>query len=354
MMRPLLTGLLGCLIALPAAHADEEVAQPRRQWELDCDAAAQYSRGARGIAVIVVLHGEIICEDYASGIEPDQAWELASGSKSFASVIAAAAVQDGLITLDEIVADTITEWQGDPRRSRITVRHLLAQTSGLASQNDNERIPSYRTAIRTRARYDPGRAFIYSARHFQAFGEFMRRKLEAANLDASAAHYLTRRVLTPAGIQLGSWGAMDGMPVMSEAVEITPLNWARFGYLVLNDGVSNGVGLVDAEALAASFEPGRANPAYGLSWWLPDSSRGEFRGADSIATGLDTLEAEQELPDLRVAAGAGNQRLYLIPELDMVVVRMTRGVTADPATRDARWSDTGFLTQLITPVPIGR
>ena len=353
MKRHLLSGIFALLLALPSARADDPSTHNRQQWALDCEAAAQYSRSTRGIAVIVVLHGTVVCEDYAPGIESGQAWELASGAKSFTSVIAAAAVQDGLISLDERVAGTITEWLDDPRRSQITVRQLLAQTSGLASSRDNERIPSYRRAILAPARHDPGTAFIYGARHFQAFGEFMRRKLEAAGLDATPAHYLVRRVLDPAGISLGSWGAISGMPVMSEAVEMSPLNWARFGHFVLNDGMIDGVSLVDQASLAASFEPGRANPAYGLSWWLSSGDQATFHGARSIASHLDTLEAEQELPALRIAAGAGNQRLYLLPELDMVVVRMTRGVSADPATRQARWSDSAFLTRLLTPIPVG-
>ncbi|WP_417497512.1 serine hydrolase domain-containing protein [Maricaulis sp.] len=351
MNHVLLIGLLGLVLQLPAARADGGGDPGRGQWALDCEAAAQYSRGTRGIAVLVVLHGSIVCEDYADGIDPDQSWELASAVKSFTAVIAAAAVQDGLITLDETVADTITEWQDDPRRSQITVRQLLAQTSGLASRNDDVRIPGYRAAIRTRARHEPGAAFIYSARHFQAFGEFMRRKLEAAGLDATPAHYLTRRVLAPAGIELGSWGAIDGMPVMSEAVEITPRNWARFGELVLRGGVAGGISLVDRDALAASFEPGQANPVYGLSWWLPDHERAYLLRRAPRHFLLDTIEYGEGLPALRVAAGAGRQRLYLMPELDMLVVRMTRGVTADPATREARWSDTEFLTRLLTRVP---
>ncbi|WP_417493689.1 serine hydrolase domain-containing protein [Maricaulis sp.] len=350
MKHALLIGLLGLLLPQPAAQAEDTGDSGRAQWALDCEAAARYSRSTRGIAVLVVLHGTIVCEDYAAGIDPGQSWELASGAKSFTSVIAAAAVQDGLISLDEQVADTITEWQDDPRRSQITVRHLLAQTSGLASGNDDVRIPGYRAAIRTRARHEPGAAFIYSARHFQAFGEFMRRKLEAAGLDATPAHYLTRRVLAPAGIELGSWGAIDGMPVMSEAVEISPRNWARFGALILGEGVSGGVSLVDRDALAASFEPGRVNPVYGLSWWLPDHERASLLQRRPTGSQLDTIEAGEGLPALRVAAGAGRQRLYLIPELDLLVVRMTRGVTADPATREARWSDTEFLTRLLTPL----
>ncbi len=352
-MRRFFGGILALALLLPAVLADEPSGGARHSWALDCDAAAEYSRSARGIAVIIVLHGQIVCEDYAPGIDAAQAWELASGAKSFTSIIAAAAVQDGLITLDERVADTITEWQGDPRRSQITVRQLLAQTSGLATRGDTGRLPGYRASIRTRARHVPGTAFMYGPRHFQAFGEFMRRKLDAAGLDATPAHYLVRRVLDPLGIELDSWAAIDGMPVMSEGVEITPVNWARFGHFVLNDGVVNGINLVDREAMTAMFEAGRANRAYGLSWWLANPSRAPSPAVRPNGQSSGMIEAEREFPPLRLAAGAGGQRLWIIPELDLVIVRMTRGVTADPASRQSRWSDRAFLNRLLTPRQAG-
>ena len=45
--------------------------------------------------------GRIVFEDYPGAGGPTRGWELASGTKSFTSIIAAAAVQDGLLSLDE-------------------------------------------------------------------------------------------------------------------------------------------------------------------------------------------------------------------------------------------------------------
>lgn len=47
--------------------------------------------------------------------------------------------------------------------------------------------------------------------------------------------------------------------------------------------------------------------------------------------------------DIRMAAGAGNQRLYLIPERDMVIVRQATGLLAALRGDDAGWSDADFL-----------
>jgi hypothetical protein len=84
-----------------------------------------------------------------------------------------------------------------------------------------------------------------------------------------------------------------------------------------------GRGLVDPTALAACFAPSPANPGYGLTWWLlrpglvPPGPRAGI-DADAFAR-LGGLE-------VRMAAGAGNQRLYLIPDRELVVVRQADGI----------------------------
>ncbi|MCV5232780.1 serine hydrolase, partial [Escherichia coli] len=71
--------------------------------------------------MIVWKNGRIIFEEYQNGHKPDDPWMLASGTKSFSGVLLAAAIEDGIISgFDEKVADTITEWKGDPMLSRIT------------------------------------------------------------------------------------------------------------------------------------------------------------------------------------------------------------------------------------------
>jgi CubicO group peptidase (beta-lactamase class C family) len=346
-MRKLVV-LAGCILVL-AGLEPTATAQDGPRFNLDCDRAQGYSRGARGAAIIVVYQGEVVCERYSPGISADDSWEMASGVKSFVGVMAAAAVQDGLLQLDERVADTLTEWQDDPRKSRITIRQLLSLSSGLAVNNRARRVESYADSIQTRARHEPGERFEYSARPFAVFGEVLRRKLEAAGLDQSPGHYFQRRILAPIGVRLARWGAVDGMPILSENASITPMEWARFGYLVSRDAQIGDAVLADHDAMAAMFEPSAANPIYGMTWWLPNPENTTAATRRS-ARFLDTVLAGDDFPTLHLAAGAGSQRLYLFPELDLVVVRMTRGVIEDPETRSTDWSDRRFIETLLQPV----
>ncbi|MEY2712939.1 MAG: hypothetical protein RL005_1161, partial [Planctomycetota bacterium] len=104
--------------------------------QADIERAIAYSEAHAGRAVLVMKDGIVIAERYANGWSAERPHPLASGTKSFAGVTAAAAVTDGLVSLDELVCDTITEWKTDPRASRITVRELLNLTSGLEPHSD--------------------------------------------------------------------------------------------------------------------------------------------------------------------------------------------------------------------------
>lgn len=301
-------------------------------------AAAAYSAERRGVSLLVMQGGRIVFEDYPNGGGAERGWELASGTKSFTGVMAAAAVQDRLLEWDELAADTLREWRGDRRRA-ITIRHLLSLTSGVEG-GPIARPPTFADAIAQPAVAAPGERFAYGPTPFQIFGEIIRRK---TNGDPLA--YLHRRVFDPLGITPTHWRrGSDGMPHMPSGAGLTARDWARFGWFVLRDGE----GRVDANALAQCFIGSRANPGYGLSWWLlRDGLVPPGRRAGGIS--IDTSMAES-VGGIVMAAGAGDQRLYLLPGLNLVIARQATGILQ--ALRQRRrerngWSDADFLRTLL-------
>ncbi|MHA6289326.1 serine hydrolase domain-containing protein [Maricaulis sp. CAU 1757] len=303
---------------------------------LDCERAEAVHRRGDGVALLVVQRGQPVCEWFASHVSADQAWPVASGVKSFAGVMAVVAEADGLLSLDEPVASTLVEWRNEPARAAVTIAHLLHQTSGLAPTR-SRRLRGYQDAVEAPLVHAPGSRFSYDPRHFAVFGEVLRRKLEAGALDATPAHYLARRVLAPAGVRIADWVSIEGQPVLSEGVTITPVDWLLFGDYVLQAARRS-------EGYARMFQGSAANPAYGLGWWLIRPDR---------ALALDWSDADElpaHFPAIEMAGGAGGQRLYLVRELDVVIVRMTRGGAAErQAEFDGEWSDRRFLEALLGP-----
>jgi CubicO group peptidase (beta-lactamase class C family) len=284
----------------------------------NCQAALDYSTARRGAAVLVLRNGEVICEGYAGEGAPDKGMEIASGTKSFSGIMLAAAVQDGLIKLDEPVSATITEWRDDPIKAKVTIRELLNLTSGLRSRVGPA--PSFADAIQLPFTAAPGAAFQYGPGAFQVFGEVMRRKLAAAGQDPDPYAYLSRRILAPIGLNPNNWRrhASSGDILLAQGAILTVREWVKFGELVRAGGRHKGRALVDGATFRAQFGGSTPNPAYGVTWWLPNATP----AADVVTATVD-IQKDPGLPrDLVLAAGAGDQRLFVVPSQGLAIARL--------------------------------
>ncbi|MFC2950381.1 serine hydrolase domain-containing protein [Marinicaulis aureus] len=317
----------------------------------DVKDAADYNAKKGGVSLVVLKQGRLEFEDYPNKGGPDKAFELASGTKSFSGVIAAAAIVDGLLSLDERAADTLPEWRSDPQKAQITIRQLLSLTSGIESTGVF-RPPTYDDAIALPVVTPPGTAFEYGPVNFQIFGEIMRRKLR--NFDGgayqNAVDYLQARILNPLDIHPAQWNERGGYPTMPSGADLTAREWARFGQFVLQGGAWKGMQLVDPTALAENFTGSDVNAGYGLTWWLNEQPSKETLDASrtmTVASDMFTHPRRGELPgDLFMAAGAGGQRLYIIPSMDLVIVRQYPRVIErklGQRRRGGPYSDVEFL-----------
>ncbi len=281
-----------------------------------------------------MFDGKIVFERYNQSWTADTIHRLASGTKSFSAAILAAAVKDSLLTLDEPVSKTLNEWQTDPRLSKITLRQLLSLSSGI-DPGDNGKVPSYSEAIAAKVLQPAGEKFAYGPAPFQIFGEVMRRKLEARNdLDFSdSLAYLRNRVLDPIGLEVPVWCRdTEGMPHLPSGAAVSAREWVKYGEFLRQEGTWEGKGLVDPETLKVCRTPSQANPAYGLTFWLLGSRGGKTDGAPGLE---NSEENSAGFGDIHVgaymAAGAGKQRLYIIPSRKVVVVHQaeSKGVGFD-------------------------
>lgn len=338
--------LLGAAIALALSLGAAGAANATPPQDQACATAASYSQAHRGVSLLVLRDGKVVCEAYAAG-DAQTGHELYSGTKSFVGLMAAAAVQDGLLTLDEPVSDTLTEWRGDPLKGAVTIRQLLSMTAGLPSVVG--RPPSYADAVTAPFNAEPGARFQYGPAPMQVFGAVMKRKLAARGEPDDPLIYLKRRVLDPIGLRYTDWrSGPDGLPLLPQGAVMTAAEWAKAGEFIRADGRQDGKLLVDADAFAALFQGSAANPAYGLTWWLPRPSP----ASDVVTASSDIPRRAADLPtDLVMAAGAGDQRLYVIPSLKLIIVRQARlDIRALTAPRGPdSWSDVDFLKLLIAP-----
>ncbi len=319
-------------LGLTAAVAAPAVARAQDRFA----AAARYSAEAGGVSLLVLERGREVFRDHPKG--PERPYELASGTKSFCGVLAAALVQDGLLDLDERCADALTEWRDQPVKADATIRSLLQLSSGVGGGRIGRPSPYAEAVAQPVA--GPAGVFRYGPAPFQVFGEIVRRKLVAAGDPGDVLDFMTRRLFRPIGMEVGAWRRQAGQPNLPSGAQLTATAWSRFGQMVADGGR----GLVDPAALVENFQSSPVNPGYGITWWL--LRPGLIPPGPNAGLDPDDLQRLGGL-DVRMAAGAGNQRLYLIPERELVVVRQADGVMRALRGRGPAWSDVEFLTRLL-------
>jgi CubicO group peptidase (beta-lactamase class C family) len=300
-------------------------------------AAADYSDSVDGDALLIMKDGAIVFERYTGTTTAASQHQLASGTKSFSAALFALGETEGLWTLDETVAQTITEWQGVPNKSQITIRQLLSLTSGLVdspeySATNVANLDTYSLAINDSSTpQPPGSACIYAPSNFQVLAAMFERK--TGGLDP--AQYLYDRLLSRLGFSaahLNLWTRdMMGKPQMAGGARFSARAWANYGKLWIQNGQWQGQTLLNPTAmnLAVTY-PNPAFLGYGISWWLNVPNQDTYTpGVDQLpadGTGDGTQIAANAPADMFMAAGTGKQRLYVIPSLNLVIVRYGRGV----------------------------
>ena len=287
-----------------------------------CKSAAAYSEQTRGQAMVVMYDGKIIFEQYADGGGPTKPQMLASGSKSLVGLAAMAAVDDGLIALDDPASKYITEWRSDPVKKQITLRELLTLTSGLTAAERGAAVhaPAWKAIAAKPMTGMPGQQFDYGAYHINTFAYALEIALHGETFEA----YLKRRILDPIKVKV-DWRFFcdDHHPQVGGGAFMTARDWARLGQMVCNGGSLDGHIVLKPESLAQCFVGTKLNPAYGLTWWLKKPVDASIvQKIPLLARGWGKVANASSLPDDLVAAcGAGKQRLYVIPSLKLVIAR---------------------------------
>ena len=261
--------------------------------------AAQAYAERHGLHALVIQRGDdVVAETYAGGYDAAKPHALYSGTKSFWGVAAVAAQDDGLLHLDEPVSLTIPSWAAGAK-ALVTLRRLLALTSGIGFGGLGAAVPTYERALVTPLKNEPGTTFTYGGIPLQVFGAVLARKLEPRGL--SPHGYLRERILDPIGLDVGWWRELkDGTHPLPTGAFLAAREWLKYGLLIRDRGVWKKKTVVAEASLAPCFMGSLANPRYGLGWWL------------------SPLPA---VPDVVYASGAGGQALYVVPSENTVAVK---------------------------------
>jgi CubicO group peptidase (beta-lactamase class C family) len=261
-------------------------------------------------AVVAVQGGELVIERYRDGwdpAEPHVSWSMA---KSITQAMIGILVAEG--RLDVFAPADVPEWSdpSDPRNA-ITIDTMLHMRSGLEWVEEYEGTSDviemlFGDGSSDRAHFaadrplaaPPGDVWNYSTGTTMILSRIIAD--EVGYFDAGT-QWAQDELFSPLGItsvvhDLDDTGVMSG----GSAINMTALDFARFGLLYLRGGEWDGAQIVPSEWVDYARMPVPGDPIYGAHWWLTGTA--------------------DRFPASFAANGFNGQSIAVVPELDLVVV----------------------------------
>lgn len=256
---------------------------------------------------LVIRHDAIVFERYYHGSARNQSNNVHSASKSiWGAAIGIAVDQDSISDIDEPIASVLPPRYDTVQSRAITVRDLLTMTSGSRWEEDTTETQIQQTPDWVAATLDlpraaaPGAVFNYSTGDTHVSSAVL---TEATG--TTACEFIHENLLTPLGITAEHWGR-DPQGYFSGGYNfyVTPRELAKFGLLYLHDGRWHGEQLVPAS-------------------WVRTSMTNQVDAGDPYSYGYDFWLRDIAGHHVAMAWGFGGQMIYLVKDLDLVVVMTT-------------------------------
>lgn len=301
------------LAALAWAGPPVELAVERSSLRSDrLEAFIARSREERSTALIVMVDGSVV---FAEG-DLERPSIAMSMSKSVTALVIGALVDQGHLQLDEALsAKLLPEWR-DPKRSQITLRHLMTHSAGMPRARWLDGVPGGIAELAFDLVPDApvGERFLYNNAMCDLLAVIAQR---AHPRHLPLDDQFTIGFATPMGM-VGDWWMKDphGVPRAAGELVLRPIDAVKIGTLVLDGGMWEGRRLLSEAWVQSMLGPSTVTDGYGLLWW-------RNRSAD----GTQLVRADGYL----------GQFLAVVPEHRLVVLRM-RDPTVVPVDGDvASW-----------------
>jgi len=304
-------------------------------------------------SVVVARHGKLVYENYFDGEGADSLRNTRSVTKTITGMLVGLAIDQQRLRIDSPVLPHFPELRPlaapDARKDKITVEDFLTMSSLLECDDENQLSRGNEDRMylvedwsrfvvdlpirgfpdwQPRPEKSPyGRAWSYCTAGVTLLGPLLE-KVTRQTVPAFAASNL----FAPLGIDKFKWQFQPkGTAMTGGGLQLRSVDLMKLGQLYLDGGRWGGKQVIPAAWVARSIAPhanAREGYDYGYLWWL-QSFKVDGRAVRSYGM-----------------AGAGGNKVFVLPELDAVVVITTTNFQ----TRDAHPLSEKLLTTLIMPV----
>jgi len=268
-------------------------------------------------SLLVSRRGAVVTERYFHGARAASPANIKSAAKSVISALVGIAIDRRLIAgVSAPIGAYFPELAAagtDPRKRAITIEDLLTMRSGLESTSVRNygawvQSPNWvRFVLTRRLESAPGTEMSYSTGNYHLLSAILS-KASGTSTWAFASSALAR----PLGIALAPWPQdPQGIYFGGNEMLMTTRHMAAFGDLYLRRGRAGGRQIVPEAWVDASFVPRArshwSDQLYGYGWWIRDMGGRQ----------------------VRYAWGFGGQFIFIVPDLEMVVVTTSVATPGD-------------------------
>ncbi len=260
---------------------------------------------------IILKDGKIVVEWYFGGFTMDDSHSWNSAGKTLTAMTVGIAQEEGFLSIEDSSMDYLGEgWSmlTPEQEANITVRHHLTMTTGLDYTVDDPFCYDKECLL---YKNEPGTFWYY---HNAAYTLLDQIVTNATGMDFKQYSY--QKIRDRIGMQ-GTWVKVNYNNLFFSNTR----SMARFGLLCLNEGTWDGTEILSDKAYftAMTSTSQNLNQSYGYLWWL--NGKGNFKVPGNEATFSGELMSEAP-SDLISGLGAFDQKLYVVPSQNLVIVRL--------------------------------
>jgi len=261
-------------------------------------------------------------EKYFNGHSQNAKWNWYSAAKTLTGITVGIAQQEGFLSINDKTSNYLgTHWTSLnlEKENLITIKHQLSMTTGLNDANFTSMLPVNLTYLA-----DAGTRWAYHNGPYTLLQEVV---TQATNQNFNS--YFSNRIEDKIGMN-GLWFTFGDLHIYRS----TTRDMARFGHLILKNGKWNDTQVINNSYFNEMTSVSQSiNNSYGYLWWLNGKNSFMLPTTQEVFNGLMIPNAPN---DMIMALGANDQKIYVIPSKNMVIVRMGE------AAGDANFSLSSF------------
>jgi CubicO group peptidase (beta-lactamase class C family) len=262
-------------------------------------------------SILISRNGYIVFEKYYSG-DANYANDIDASTQSITSALIGIALGQGHIkNIDQKMYTFFPEYAPgitDPRRKKISIRHLLTMTPGFIRFGGGS-FGDMESDFKRLIEFEPGETHAYNTGASHLLSGIITKSTNMSTLQ-----FADKYLFKPLGIPTPRWATgFGGYNHGGGGLYMRTRDMAKIGYLYLRNGVWDDRQIIPKKWVEESTRKHSSTPfelnssveidiAYGYQWWVSTSP-----------TGYHTF----------TALGSGGQYIHINPKLNLVTVMTT-------------------------------